>query len=321
MDDIPEIKPAEFFPGALLPNHDEGIAAVAALAKKASGEFRAETLKAPAGAVGVPAEIPVMIRTGETPEIKPLKDIFEKYRTAPERRVGTARVTTLACFIALTTRHKDDHSAIFAKTAWPDPKLTAVIDYHQTSGEARFGQHRIEYPFPISSEFKAWMDRNGQAFGQADFAAYVEDRIADLGAPTQEEALEFETLFKTRFATPAEMVDLSRGLQVTVAANVKNAHVLQSGEVEINWTEEHRDQAGNKIIVPGLFMLSVAAFIDGDPIRIPARLRYRVRDGKIAWSFHLYKWDFWLRDRIKGDIDEAAYQTDLPAYEGAPENA
>lgn len=319
MNDTTELKPLEIGASGYLPNHDEGIAAVSKLAVEAAGEYRHDTLTAPAGAIGVPLEIPVLIRTGEAPEVKPLKDIFDKYRTAPEKRTGVAKTTTLRSFIDLTNRHKDSHSAIFARTAWPEPKLTTVIDYHQTDGVARFGNHRVEYPFPIAPEFKAWMDRNGQPFGQGDFSAYIEDRIADLAAPTADEAETFESLFKTRFATPAEMVDLSRGLQVTVAANVKNAHVLQSGEVEINWTEEHRDQSGNKIIVPGLFMVSVPAFVDGDPIRIPARLRYRVREGKITWSFHLYKWDFWLRERVKDDLDLAASETALPAYEGAPE--
>lgn len=279
------------------------------------------TLQAPEGVVGVPKAVPVARHHGASPKLAGVKEFFDAYRIGPERRKGTAAVTTLQSFVALVTRHMNADSVIFANTSWPNPKLTAVIDYHQADGGARFCNHKIDYSFPITPEFKAWMDYNGKPIGQGDFAAFLEDRVADLAAPYDAERADYERLLNTKFALPNEIVELSRGLQVTVAANVKNAHTLQNGEVEIVWTEEHRDQTGAKIIVPGLFMIAVPAFIDGDPIRLPARLRYRVKEGKITWSYHLYKWDFWLRERVKEDLDTAAKETSLPAFEGKPEEA
>ena len=57
----------------------------------------------------------------------------------------------------------------------------------------------------------------------------------------------------------------------------------------------------------------------GDPVRIPARLRYRVQSGSISWFYQLYRWQFWLRDQVKNDLDTVKQKTLLPTFEGSPE--
>lgn len=303
-----------------VPGDAAAIREIERLAQEAGGNFRGGTISPPPGAVGLPVEVPFLARGGKSPEIIDQRKFLEAWRTAPERRRGTAKVTTLQSFIDLANRHKDDGSAIFAQTNWPAPALTAIIDYHTLGHDARFADHKIHYAFPLTEEFKAWIGANGKGMSQTDFATFIEDRIADLAAPMDAEIIEYEKLFRTKFAIPSEMVELSRGLQVRVAATVKQNVMLQSGEGEIVFTEEHQNDRGEKIVVPGLFMLSVPAFIDGESVRIPARLRYRVKDGKIIWAFYLYKWEEWLRVRVKNDLDQAAKETSLPAFEGAPED-
>jgi uncharacterized protein YfdQ (DUF2303 family) len=295
------------------------IAAVRDLAVKAAGNLRSGTIAAPVGAVGVPAELPILIRDGASPEAISLRDLFEKYRSAPERRRGVAAVTTLASFVDLVQRHKDEGSAIFAQTAWPEPKLTAVIDYHTIAHEARFGAHRIEYAFPLTEEFKVWIKGDGKPMEQADFAAFLEDHAAELAAPFDAERTDYEPLFKERFATPAELISLSRSLEVFVGAKVKRAERLQTGERTVEFVEQHTNGAGEKVDIPGVFMVAVPAFIDGEKLRIPARLRYRIAGGSIVWFYQLYRWEFWLRAQVQNDLASAARDTALPAFEGAPE--
>lgn len=250
-----------------------------------------------------------------------LRDQAEKWRIAPERRHGTANVTTLASFMDLTNRHKDEHSAIFAATAWPDPSLTAVIDYHETTGVARFGKHRIHYAFPLTDEFKAWAAQDGKAMVQGEFAAFIEEHAPDLANATEQENKEFgpEGLFLTKIATPTELMMLSRGLSVNVTGKVKNHQSLQTGEGEITFVEEHQDSRGQKLTVPGVFMIAIPAFIGGEAVRIPARLRYRVRDGAVVWFYQMFRWKQLLRDRVVDDLDIAASNTELPTFEGSPE--
>lgn len=301
-----------------IPDQAEGVRAIVELAQEAS---RVELIKFPTEDLGpgLPAHVPLLIDHRKGGEIAEIGHLIESYRTEPARREGTAQVTTLQSFIALVNRHKDDGSAVFAKTAWPEPHLLAVFDYHDLDGTPRWGKHRARYAFPITDEFKVWIEKNGKAMEQAEFAAFLEDHAAELSAAYPPEAAQFETLFKERFATPADLIALSRNLEIHVGAKVKRAERIQTGERTVEFVEEHLNTKGEKVEIPGIFMVSVPAFVDGEPVRIPARLRYRIAGGSIHWFYQLYRWQFWLRDQIKNDLDTVAQQTALPTFEGAPE--
>lgn len=257
----------------------------------------------------------------QTGNIDSLAQLAEAWREHPARRKGTATVNTLASLSALVKRHMTADSVVFCATSWPSPSITAVINYHElaANGKAQFGDHRINYPFPLTDEFKAWAEQDGKAMKQADFASFIEERVAELALATSQEETEFGQLFQTKMANPGEMLALSRGLEIHVAGTVKQNVRLQSGEGSIMFEEEHRDSNNQPVVVPGLFMISVPAFLDGEPVRLPARLRYRVSGGSIAWFYQLYRWKELLRDRVISDVRTVGNDTGLPVYEGSPE--
>lgn len=302
-----------------IPNQGEGVRAIVELVQDA---MTVEVIPVPTEGLGpgLPAQVPLLLdrRKGAAP-ISALKDLIDKHRQEPARRLGTASTTTLQSFIDLVDRHKDEGSAVFAKTAWPEPALTAVIDYHSLDGTPRWGNHRIRYAFPVTDEFKVWIEKNGKAMEQAEFAAFLEEHAAELSAPFGPEAAEYEALFKEKFATPNDLIALSRSLEVFVGARVKRQERLSSGERTVEFVEEHTNTKGEKVEIPGLFMVSVPAFVDGDAVRIPARLRYRIQGGSIMWFYQLYRWQFWLRDQVKNDLDTVKQKTALPTFEGSPE--
>lgn len=279
------------------------------------------TVKAPDGLTGIPGEIPILLKRGHRPEIEGLHSVFQYWRTRPERKRGTATAGTLESFIALTNRHKTDHSVVFAQMDWRKPAFTAVIDYHEkaSGGAADNLAHRIRYEFPLSEEWNAWAGMNGQKMGQEDFATFLEDRIADLSSPTAEEKAWLERDFATKCATPAELIALSRGLSVHVNSAVKNTVALQSGEGQIVWEETHTDSVGNAIKVPGMFLLSIAPFFLGETVRVPVRLRYRVSGGKLVWFYQIYRPDLAITQQVRDDLSTVARATELPTYEGTPE--
>jgi len=267
---------------------------------------------------GLPASLPLAFdRKGQA--FKSLKSLIEEYRQSPDRRKGTAQVETLASFIALVDRHKDADSVLFGKTVWPDPKLTAVLDYDREGVPARNRSHRIVYPFPLTEEFKAWVKGNAQPMAQDLFAAFLEEHAAELAAPSDGERSTYEPLFKEKFATPSELIALSRYLEVFVSARVKQGIRLQTGERTIEFSEEHKDSKGEVVTIPGIFIVSLPAFVDGEAVRIPTRLRYRIVSGDVKWFYQLYRWEFFLREQVGHDLKQAAAETGLPAFEGAPE--
>lgn len=301
-----------------IPNAAEGIQKIVDLTQAATD---IEILSVPTEGLGdgLPPSVPIVVDRRNGKGLSAIDDLVEKYRLSPERRDGTALVTTLQSFIDLVNRHKGDGSAVFAKTGWPEPALTAVIDYHALDGAPRWRKHRIRYTFPVTDEFKVWIDNNGKAMEQAVFAAFLEEHAAELSAAYEPEQAKYENLFKEKFAAPNDLISLSRSLEVFVGARVKRQERLSSGERTVEFVEEHTDTKGEKVEIPGLFMVSVPAFVDGEAVRIPARLRYRIQSSSIHWFYQLYRWQFWLRDQVKNDLDTVKQQTGLPTFEGSPE--
>lgn len=267
---------------------------------------------------GLPESVPLAFDR-KSQAFSALTHQLEASRLAPKRKKGIATVDTLASFIDLTNRHKDEHSALFGRAIWPSPSLTAVLNYDAADSEARYGDHRIVYAFPLTEEFKAWVEFNVKPMDQEIFAAFLEEHSAELASPMDGERSEYERLFGEKMATPQEVVMLSRQLEVHVSAKAKQGIRLQTGERTVEFAEEHYNAKGDPVVIPGVFMVSVPAFVDGDAVRIPARLRYRISGGSIKWFYQLYRWEFFLREQVQHDLKEAAAKTELPSFEGAPE--
>lgn len=275
----------------------------------------------PAGYPGVPIQVPAVILRGEHPKVVDLHDVLDAYRTHPARKSGTAQAQTLDSFCELVNRHKTGNSAVFADADWRKPSFTAVIDYHHVgeAGQPDNGRHRVHYAFPLSEEWKAWMEHNGKPMSQKDFAEFLEDRIPELSSPTEEERIRFERDFATTLATPSQLVELSRGLQVNVASKVKQAHTLSSGEGQIIWEESHQDADGKPLKVPGIFILSIAPFFMGEAVRMPVRLRYRTVGGGVTWFYQVYRPDQFITEHVRATMFVTRDRTELPVFEGKPE--
>ena len=268
---------------------------------------------------GLPDRVPFLYDRGGA-GLVPLASVIENSRLEPDRRKGTAVMTSLSSLIAFINRQKDEDSVVFGNAEWPGASITCVFDYHTKAHTPRHLAHKAHYAFAFDRAFKTWMEADGQVLKQDEFAAFIEDMIADLASPSKEEEQEFEKLFKTKFATPSQMVSLSRGLQVNVASQVKNNVTLQSGEGEIVFVEEHRDAAGEKIVVPGLFIIALPIFEDGHKVRIAVRLRYRVSGGGVRWIMQMYKVHEAIVDRVRADLALVHKETGLSVFEGSPED-
>lgn len=291
----------------------------AKLGAKADG-VEIVTLKKPTGMVGVPDEIPVALTRGNNPGAFSVAQMFGFYREHPQCKTGQSVAQTFESFCALTNRHKTADSAIFADMDWQKPSLTTIVDYHQNqpAGLAANGKHRVHYAFPLSEEWKAWMKMNGEPMKQQDFAWFLEDRILEVSSPLDEDRA-YEDQFGTKIALASQLVELSRGLNVRVDSNVKNAVTLQTGETSIQFEETHTDSSGQPLKVPGLFMLYISPFFMGDKVRIPVRLRYRVGGGKILWFYDIYRPDLFITEFVRTTLAETRRQVGLPTFEGTPE--
>lgn len=302
-----------------IPDDAAGIQAIVSLAD-AAAKLTIEHVPTETLGGGLPEKIPIALdrRTGG---FKSMKSLIEEWRETPAYREGRSAVTTLDSFIALVQRHKRAESVIFAKTNWQAPQLLAVIDYHPEEAGEESGRlkHRVGYDFPLSDEWRKWVAIHGTKLEQAEFAAFIEDHIGDVAAPIEFEGEDFGGQFQTTVGTPADLMQLSRGLQINVESAVKTAIITQSGEGRISFEETHRDADGNALKVPGIFVLNIAPFFMGEAVRVPVRLRYRVIGGKLYWFLNLHRPDIHVTKRVRADLEKVHAETELPTFEGEPE--
>ena len=251
---------------------------------------------------------------------------FDGYRPKPIARTGTARHTRLDSFIAHVLRFKADHSAIFASDNSKNPKLAAVFDYHPEGpdrAETQPMKHRSEYAFPLSDEWKAWAEKDGETMAMTDFAAFLEDRIVDVVAnatPSSPAAKDFVAKTGGNIASPSKLIEIARGLQVNESSVLREARNLSTGEAEVVFQSEHLDASGNKLTLPNLFMICLPVFARA-PVayQILARFRYRKVGGGIVFFYELWRPDLVFEQAFSEAITEVRQQTALPVFVGAAE--
>lgn len=293
-----------------------------------------ERLSEPVRVLGDDAA-PMVVAVPRGMELKSLKKLLDEYRERPERKTGTTTLTTLEAFCAFVNRHRERESAVFCDdTNEKAPKLVALFNAHSASasletlatdpnadarGEADWQDHRALYAFPLSEEWKIWTALV-PAMSQADFAHFLEDRITDVLDPDQagDVAKEYAASVKATLATPARMLELSRGLTVHLDGRVSQELNLKSGEGKLVFTEEHKDAAGQRIDVPGAFAIGIPVFRGGVAYKIPVRLRYRVSQGSVSWSLAVQRLDRVFEAAIAEACTLVAQATHLPVFRGAP---
>lgn len=260
---------------------------------------------------------------------------FEDERlSAPRRKKGTAEIDDLGSFIDLVNRGKDEDSVLFALKARDRSacSLTAVLNYNRAAiplngGAPRFGDHRVRYAFPVSDEWIAWTKQNDDAMDQAEFAEFIENRVADLVDPPSyddgdlevDSTIEIARKLGGSFASVSRMIELSRGMAVNADTKVASAVNLGSGEGRIMFEEQHRDGAGAPLQVPSLFLIAIPAFDRGELYRIAVRLRYRLRQGTVSWFYQLYRPEKSFDHAFVEACQTASGSTGLSLFHGKPE--
>lgn len=256
-------------------------------------------------------------------EAHSVKRLVDEHRSQPERRVGTARLGDLDSFVAHAVRFKGASSALFANPSPTSPSLTAVFDYHPMGAEgARFCQHRSVYAFPVSEEWQAWTALAGKPMSQEAFALLIENRIVDVADPAGvgETAKAFASTIGCDFASPSRLLDLSRGLSIRVSSKVAKSVNLATGETQLQYAEGHTGEDGAPLKVPGAFLLAIPVYKAGALYQVPARLRYRVSGGSVAWSVDLWGADRVFDHAFREACSAAEERTGLPLFVGSPES-
>lgn len=260
-------------------------------------------------------------------QVLDLRPFLDARLEQPRRTRGHAKHTTLTSFIDAVNRFKQGDgdgrvgTAVFAVDDMSAPRLLCVVDYHGHD-DPRFGEHAIEYAFPLSDEWRAWSAAfDSKGMSQAELAAFVEDRITDVievGA-VGERGQKMAQSLGLSIAGSATMLGLSRGIAIKAETKVQSLTNLSTGEGRILFEEKHNDEAGGPVKVPGGFVIGIPVVRGGPLFQVFVRIRYRLSGGAVIWSLVAHRRDAVFRAAFEEACGEVAEKTGVPLFHGTPE--
>ena len=233
----------------------------------------------------------------------------EKTELTPRRKVGKVAMTDADSFIGYVKRH----GALANATIWCDANftagkvaLTAILNDHgELEGAQEWRDHLATFVPVFSEEWKRWNGANKHAFNQAEFAAFIEENLKDIasvdGSPSG-----------------AQMLEMALSFEANQDMRFKSAIRLQNGGVQMSFVQDDDSQTLAKMQMFDRFSIGLPVFWNGDAYQIDARLRYRVRDGKLTFWFELIRQDKVLEAATKTLIEKIKAETGKPFFFGTP---
>ena len=235
-----------------------------------------------------------------------IKDInTEALADKPIRKRGMTQVFDAASLNMLIADNGDaGNIAIYVNRDPNKPAVVAVLNGHGKSGPG-WGDFRAEIAFRPTPQWVKWKGIDGKMMPQAEFAEFIEDNMADVAEPSG-----------------AELLEIATYMQATRSVDFKSALQLSSGAVQFQNLESLDTKVGaGSIAIPTMFTLGIAPLFGSPSYKVPARLRYRLTDGKLTLGIKLQR----VEDLMVKVLDEVVQKievgTNISVFEGLAPNA
>lgn len=245
----------------------------------------------------------VIVPNGMT--VQSLKKIRDEEKLVPDYRVSSTGTYDLNSFIDHVKRNLNkDTTVVFAMQPSIEHRgrinfdINAVMDYYPSGDDptkAGARKNEVRYAAEQTKRMKKWLENDGSYMGITEFSHFIEDNMSDLVLMPQD----WQPPFGKSVASPADMLTLSRGLEVRVNQTVRNTARVASGEVEVVFATENTRQDGTPLTVPEWFGIRIPIFVGSDPVVIPMRLRYHVMEGQISFAYVFFNFDQILEEEVE----------------------
>ena len=238
------------------------------LVQSAAELGRQSAQAAPAAPYELTPDTSVVVRTVRTDERIETVDL-ERLLVVPRRERGMVVLHEPVDFAAYVLTMENAST-----TVWADDttlRVTAVFNDHTPKG-AGWRDHTAVLEIRRDPDWQAWLARDGNLGDQAEFAEHLEDQARVIVDPNAATMLEIATSFHAH-----RHASFSRGAR------------LDTGDVQLAWSEETTASAGSsgRLEVPRQFTLRLSPFVGVPPVEVIARLRYRIRDGRLGIGYKL----------------------------------
>jgi len=229
---------------------------------------------------------------------------LEKYLPQPLRKRGTITLDDTESFIAYVVDQAGPATRTYCMTDYAASKVafTAVLNDYQ-SERAQWQDFRAVYEPDLSVEWARWTGKNGTRMPQMEFATWLEDNFKDIasvpGSPTG-----------------AQMLDMSKSLEINQDNRIKSAVRLQSGGVQLEYVSKDDEATIERMKVFERFTLGVAPFFNGQAYQLEARLKYKSAAGAVQFWYELIRPDLVVQDAAREMIARIGEQTKFPVLMG-----
>ena len=230
-----------------------------------------------------------------------VKDTIE-FTNRPRRKRGIVAAHDASAFIALLSKHALPETEVWADIA--NQQLVAVINAHDTTDLAGWGDHRVELVLHKTPAWKAWEKYDRQFLAQTTFAEHIEERLPDFALPSG-----------------AEMLELAQSFKANTKVNFESSRRLSSGETTLEYREQTEAKAGPKgdIAIPDTFTLGISPFDGSDAYKVTARLRYRITDGTLSLGYVLERPEDVLRSAFDDIVTAVDGGVEASIWHGTPD--
>lgn len=140
---------------------------------------------------------------------------------------------------------------------------------------------------------------------QVEFAAFVEDNRASIASVEG-------------FPTSAQMFEMAINMEASQDVRFKSAIRLQNGGTQLQFIADDDKQTIERMQLFERFAIGIPVFWNGDAYQITARLKYRVRDGKVSFWYELERTDVVFEAAARELIAAVRAGAEVPFFFGTP---
>ncbi len=219
----------------------------------------------------------------------------------PKRVDSRVELIDVDSFCSYVNVYKEpDFTALFAGAA--AFKVTAKLDYHRAGAEnepePRSCTHTCTLSLDPDPDWQAWMGFNGKYVSQDEFAQFLDSQqwviIEPDAASVRDIVLKFQATAITKFERPV--------------------YDEVTGSVKMSFVNEAEQKGTMKL--PGALLLHLAPFRSAPRQSVEAKLRWRFREGSVAFGFEIVRPDKIAETAFLEVIDHIESETGYRAYIG-----
>lgn len=192
---------------------------------------------------------------------------IESMLPSPLRIKNRVQVETPEDFVTYFARFAGPGAIITVDTA--GACITCTLDYSEDADTPAWGDHMLVCQPKEDWRYRAWSEISGRYMEQTPFAEWLEDRVVDVAVPDA-----------------ADLLEVASTLQAKKELTFRSAVRLDNGTTQLQCDETLEATAGKgaKIDIPQQIVIGVPVFANTAPVRIDARLRYRVERGTLRFA-------------------------------------